>query len=349
MSKRFGAVFAILILFVFVACSQQSTWQDQYDLGVRYLSDGNYEEAIIAFTAAIDIEPKLAKAYIGRGQAYVFFGDTEENLLAAHADYEEAIKLDDKNPEGYLGLADVYIRMGEYDKALEVLKDGLSKTNNDADIAAKISEMENGNINDSAGRVHRYSVYDGDGTLLHYYDYQYNVNGEEASITSYDSDGEKIDYVETQYDSQGNVISSYGFNEDDGTLFRIDYEYDSDGLEIEEIWYDKNGNVDSYCINEYENGLCISQKWFDKNNIIMEEDRLQYDSDGLLVRLENLSENYYETYEYDADGIMIAQKFYWDNQLRSYLEYLYDEDGNYLGYNEYSGSGELLRSERTNA
>lgn len=30
------------------------TWQEQYDLGLRYLSEGNYEEAIIAFTAAIE-------------------------------------------------------------------------------------------------------------------------------------------------------------------------------------------------------------------------------------------------------------------------------------------------------
>lgn len=34
------------------------TWREQYDLGIRYLSEGNYEEAIIAFTAAIGIDPK---------------------------------------------------------------------------------------------------------------------------------------------------------------------------------------------------------------------------------------------------------------------------------------------------
>ena len=39
-----------------------SGWQEQYDLGVRYLSDGNYEDAIIAFTAAIEIDPKKPQA-----------------------------------------------------------------------------------------------------------------------------------------------------------------------------------------------------------------------------------------------------------------------------------------------
>lgn len=39
------------------------TYQEQYDLGMKYLTDGNYEEAIIAFTAAIELEPKNADAY----------------------------------------------------------------------------------------------------------------------------------------------------------------------------------------------------------------------------------------------------------------------------------------------
>ena len=47
------------------------TWQEQYDLGIRYLSEGNYEEAIIAFAVAIEIDSKRAPAYVGRGDAYI--------------------------------------------------------------------------------------------------------------------------------------------------------------------------------------------------------------------------------------------------------------------------------------
>ena len=56
------------------------TWQEQYDLGIRYLSEGNYEEAIIAFTAAIEIDPKQAEAYIGLAEVYAAIGDTEKAL-----------------------------------------------------------------------------------------------------------------------------------------------------------------------------------------------------------------------------------------------------------------------------
>ncbi len=56
------------------------TWQEQYDLGVRYLSEGNYEEAIIAFSAAIEIDPKRAEGYMRLAEAYEAIGETENAL-----------------------------------------------------------------------------------------------------------------------------------------------------------------------------------------------------------------------------------------------------------------------------
>ena len=144
MKKLRHAWIAICIMFLLSACaagqpedtagepSQGPTWQEQYDLGVRYLSEGNYEEAIIAFTAAIEIDPKRAPAYVGRGDAYVKSGETEGNLAAALADYEKAIELDDASTEAYLSLANVYIRQGDYEKAREILAQGVDKTDSEA-------------------------------------------------------------------------------------------------------------------------------------------------------------------------------------------------------------------------
>lgn len=53
------------------------TWQEQYDLGIRYLSEGNYEEAIIAFMAAIEIDPKQPDAYLKAAEAYEAVGDLD--------------------------------------------------------------------------------------------------------------------------------------------------------------------------------------------------------------------------------------------------------------------------------
>lgn len=151
---------AVLVMFQITSCGEQDkekvpTWQEQYDLGLRYLEEGNYEEAILAFTAAIEIDPKQAPAYVGRGDAYMLSGETEENLTAAQADYEKAIELDESNADAYLGLADVYIRRGDYDKALEVLQSGLNKTRNNKAITEKIDELEDtylGDYNDSVAK-----------------------------------------------------------------------------------------------------------------------------------------------------------------------------------------------------
>ena len=74
--------------------SKELKWQEQYDLGVRYLSEGNYQEAIVALKAAIEIEPKQADAFIALANAYLAAGDIDaaikvlEEALARVTDIE---------------------------------------------------------------------------------------------------------------------------------------------------------------------------------------------------------------------------------------------------------------------
>lgn len=104
------ALLSILILVSCCACGQEAaaesmpTWQEHYDLGVRYLSEGNYDEAIIAFTAAIEIDPK--------------------------------------RPEAYLSLADAYTGAGAMNAARKALEDGFAATggSGDSDKARRFSD-----------------------------------------------------------------------------------------------------------------------------------------------------------------------------------------------------------------
>ena len=99
MKRYLCAALALLFLLSLCACQKAPTvesmdetpdWKVQYDLGVRYLSEGNYEEAILAFTAAIEIDPNRAEAFLGRGEAYEKQGDLER----AAADYQAAVELE---------------------------------------------------------------------------------------------------------------------------------------------------------------------------------------------------------------------------------------------------------------
>ncbi len=80
-------VSAILsVAFIKLARQQhvQSLYAKQMDLGSRYLAEQNYQEAIIAFGKAIEIDPKQAEAYLKLGEAYSGIDEYEkaEAILA---------------------------------------------------------------------------------------------------------------------------------------------------------------------------------------------------------------------------------------------------------------------------
>lgn len=234
--KKVIALLLAVQLFCLFGCAKGSAWQEQYDLGMRYLSDGNYEEAIIVFTAAIEIDPKNAGAYLGRANAYIGLGDTDENLAAAWADFEEARGIDETNPDAWLGLADVCIRRGEYDDARGILEEALTATGNDPSIADKLEEMKSGNVTDSSGRIRRRTGYDGSGNLAWYHTYEYGPNGNVSLATSYDASGVQTGQVELRYDGEGREVVGYGWVSETGELGRLEFQYDSQGNLKQRSW-----------------------------------------------------------------------------------------------------------------
>lgn len=155
MKRYVGITLTVLLIISSLTSCGQSTekqWQEQYDLGVRYLSEGNYEEAIIAFTAAIEIDPKQAPAYVGRGDAYFGIAESEsvEDRLAdesiaaygdAEADYLQAVELDSLLPSVYGKLADIYLKLGNADKAISILQRGVDATGSE-DLRDKLEKLK---------------------------------------------------------------------------------------------------------------------------------------------------------------------------------------------------------------
>ena len=144
--------FLLALLGLLSACSAHSvdaeeqsapTWQSRYDLGVRYLSDGRYEEAILAFTAAIEIDPKNAQAYEQRGDAYWELAQSAQGseqtdaYRSAAEDYESAMQWGSETDELYRRAADAYYGAQDYEKAEFYYEKLLEK---DEDVLARLIE-----------------------------------------------------------------------------------------------------------------------------------------------------------------------------------------------------------------
>ena len=72
---------SIVMLLTLCSCAKKElTWQEQYDLGEKYLSEGNFEDAALAFAAAIKIDPNNTEAYAKAIEAYIGMGDAEGAL-----------------------------------------------------------------------------------------------------------------------------------------------------------------------------------------------------------------------------------------------------------------------------
>lgn len=72
----FVAVAIITVAVVFLLSnSSNSDYKDKLELATKYLNEQDFEEAEVAFLAAIEIDPKNQDAYIGLANTYAAMGD----------------------------------------------------------------------------------------------------------------------------------------------------------------------------------------------------------------------------------------------------------------------------------
>ncbi len=97
------AVIVAVLVVLHVSGSREREYGEQLALAERYLDELDYDRAIAAYKAAIDIDPE--------------------------------------NPEAYLALADTYIEIGDYESARKILEKGLRHMD-DEELEDKLSEVE---------------------------------------------------------------------------------------------------------------------------------------------------------------------------------------------------------------
>jgi len=112
-------------------------------LGDKYLEEGKYEKAILAFKKVIQIDPKNIEARVGLAKVYTKVGKADE----AEKILKEAISINPKKVEPYIELAKLYmyIRGNNPVNAIKTLTDGYKSTNDESiksileDLKSKIT------------------------------------------------------------------------------------------------------------------------------------------------------------------------------------------------------------------
>ena len=126
----------VLVAVLLTSCgSKAATATDKIELGQKYLTELNYTEAIASFTEAIKLDPNNIQAYMGRAEAYVALGEYDKAL----ADYRFISGTTEDMPYtralSYIGQAEVYEKMEQPARAVSDY--GLAKALLNASDAGK--------------------------------------------------------------------------------------------------------------------------------------------------------------------------------------------------------------------
>ncbi len=84
------------------------------NLGLAYDTQGEHDDAIISFNAAIQLMPDYHRAYFNRGISFASLGEYDEAI----ADYDRAIELDPSDPDIVKRRADAYLARDEHELAI---------------------------------------------------------------------------------------------------------------------------------------------------------------------------------------------------------------------------------------
>lgn len=107
----------LFILLVLGSCNLFcQTAQEWLEQGITRFRKASYKEAILDFNRAIELEPKLAKAYFFRGKSQYNLGYSKDAIV----DFNKAIELKPNEADFYLGrgLAKEPFKVGDYTEAI---------------------------------------------------------------------------------------------------------------------------------------------------------------------------------------------------------------------------------------
>lgn len=272
-------VIAGMLVYLHFNNSDTAAWEEQYNQGVQYLNDQNYEEAIAAFKIAVDIDPTRYEAYVGQGDAYM---DLEQYETAQQL-YQKAYELAPENLDAVTQRLERAQRaiakqnQQETEATEETVPETTVPVTEPVVVTAQekkisiIKSLYNGEVgteeaflyNDMGKITQRITTGYNAGEQTYSYITEYLYDGAGNLLSRKDADSPFTEY-EYYYDS--GVLTGYTFHEIMGDVVAISttyhYERDDDGNIVritttgtnEDVWtngvytYDGEGR----CVSAYE-------------------------------------------------------------------------------------------------
>jgi len=113
MKKKIITLILLVTLSVFADAFAKDSAKEALDAGAEFVKQSKYDEAIISYSRAIEVNPNYGEAYYGRGFAYGHKGDYDKAI----DDFTKVIILSPGFADAYNNRAVAYCSKKEYDKA----------------------------------------------------------------------------------------------------------------------------------------------------------------------------------------------------------------------------------------
>ena len=109
-----------------------------YERGVEQMTAGNLGESIATFTRVIELKPEFAEGWNKRATLYFLVGELRKSL----ADCDQVMKRNPYHFGALAGYAQIYARLGYYERALEYSRRALEVNPNLDGVRRNIEMLE---------------------------------------------------------------------------------------------------------------------------------------------------------------------------------------------------------------
>lgn len=129
---------AVLVLALATGGCNKLKARDQLNKGVTAFRNAQFQQSIMHFKTAVDLDPTLlnARLYLATAyaQQYIPGGESEDNVQIANQaiqSFEDVLKMDPNNLTAISSIAQIFYNMKEFEKAKEYQRRRLRITPND--------------------------------------------------------------------------------------------------------------------------------------------------------------------------------------------------------------------------